>query len=581
MDDSRDPMRARLEGLARELEDVRRRLERLESREGPVPATSLLAVPGGAAAVGAGPLATSGVKALSTGSVGFVGRTFVVLAGAFLLRGLTDAGIVPGAVGALVGLAYAAAFLFAADRTAPGARTSAAFHGLAAVLIGYPLLWETTGRFSLLSPVASGSLLVVFLVLGLAVAGRRGIGEIAWASVLLAGATALGLLVRTHDLATFTIVLLLAAAAVEVLAFHDRWPSLRWPAAIVLDLAVVALAMVEQRAGGRPDGYPAASAGVLVAIGIALALVYLAGMAARTLLRARPVKPFEMVQVPVAIVLGCSGAANALRASGHGLISLGALALLLGAASYAVSFSFLERRPEFGRNFHAYTTLGGMLTLVGTRLLLPLAEATAAWSALAVGAAFLGARYARATLKVHGALYLVAAAAASGLLAHARDALLGAPAGPWTALSFAGGMALVAAGVCYALLVPRASSAAEPPSRRTAALVVATTLGWSGAGVVASALAAALARAPGADADAPVLGAVRTAVIAATAVLFAVAGRRRALPELTWLVYPTLAAGAVQLLVEGFARGRPLTLFVAFALYGATLLAVPRLVRSR
>ena len=572
MSESRDPSRPSLEALARELEDVRRRLDRLEARQGlatdePAPPAVRAPLPDEEPAAQA--------AALPTNTVAFVGRTFVVLGGAFLLRAITDAGLVPGGAGALAGLAYAAAFLLAADRVTAGGRASAAFHGMAAVLIAYPLLWETTARFALLSPAAGGLLLLIFLALGLAVACRRGIGELAWANVLVADAAALGLLVRTRDLATFTIVLLVAAAAVEGLAFRDRWPGLRWPAAIALDLGTLALAMVVQREGGPPEGYPVLGAPTQVALGLALAAVYAAGMAARTLGRGRPVAPFEMLQVPIALVLGFGGAASALRASGQPLAILGALALTLGGAGYAVSFSFLERRPEFGRNFHAYTTLGGVLVLAGTRLLLPPTAATAAWSALAVGAALLGARYGRATLKVHAALYLVAAAAASGLLGLAEDSLLGAPAGPWRALSPPGGLALAAAVACYALLAPR-REVDEPPSRRAAALVVATTLGWSGAGLVALALAALVARAPGADADAPALGAVRTAVIAATAVLFATVGRRRSLPELTWLVHPTLAAGALQLLVEGFARGRPLTLFVSFALYGGALVMVSR-----
>jgi hypothetical protein len=575
MDETVDASRASLEALARELDDVRRRVDRLEARQllssDRVEDTTVAP----AAVPGTGPTAGR-VTALPTGAVAFVGRTFVVLAGAFLLRGITDAGLVPGGAGALAGLAYAAAFLFAADRAAAAARTSAAFHGIAAVLIAYPLIWETTARFALLSPPTGGLLLLVFLVLGLTVAGRRGIGAMAWANVLVAASAALGLLVRTRDLATFAIVLVLAAAAVEVLAFRDCWPALRWPAAIALDLGILALAMVVQRDGGPPEGYPGVAASTLVGIGLALAAVYVAGMAARTLGRGSPVAPFEMLQVPIAVALGCGVAASALRASGHSLASLGALALLLGAAGYAVSFSFLERRPEFGRNFYAYTALGGVLTLAGTRLLLPPTAATTAWSALAVGAAFLGARYGRSTLKVHGALYLVAAAAASGLLAHARDALVRAPAEPWRALSLAGGLALAAAVLSYVLLAPRGPATEESLSRRAGALVVATILGWSADGVVAGALAAWLAGAPGAEADAPVLGAVRTAVIAGTAVLFATLGRRRALPELTWLVYPTLAAGAVQLLVEGFSRGRPITLFVAFALYGGALVVVSR-----
>jgi hypothetical protein len=34
-------------------------------------------------------------------------------------------------------------------------------------------------------------------------------------------------------------------------------------------------------------------------------------------------------------------------------------------------------------------------------------------------------------------------------------------------------------------------------------------------------------------------------------------------------------------LLEGFARCRPVTFFVAFALYGGTLVAVPRVIRTR
>jgi hypothetical protein len=255
------------------------------------------------------------------------------------------------------------------------------------------------------------------------------------------------------------------------------------------------------------------------------------------------------------------------------------LALLLGGAGYAVSFSFLERRPEFGRNFYAYSTLGGALTLVGTRLLLPATAGTAAWSALAVGAAFLGARFARVTLKVHSALYLVAAATGSGLLAHATHALLRGAGESWRALSPSSGFALAAAGLCYAILAWGVTRDAFP-ARRVPALIVGATLGWSLAGLVAGGLAAILAKAPGPAADAPVLGAVRTAVIAGTAVVLAGAGRRFALPELTWLVYPTLAGGALQLLVEGLARGRPITLFVAFALYGGALVLVSRLMRG-
>ncbi|HEY7514994.1 MAG TPA: hypothetical protein VIC87_10975 [Vicinamibacteria bacterium] len=580
MGESRDPS-PRLDALARELEEVRRRLDRLEAREGPSGVTPRRDVAGeGIRSAVDEARAERAFGALPAGTIALVGRTLVVLAGAFLLRAITDAGLVPGRLGALAGLAYAAAFLLAAHRAPAGGRPSAVSHGLAAVLIAYPLLWEAAARFGVLSAAASGAALLAFLGFGLAVAARHALGEVAWANVLFAGLTALGLLVRTRELVTFTLVLLVAAAAVEALAFHDRWPGLRWPAALFLDLAVATVAFVQQREGRPPEGYPLVPAGTLIAIGLALAGVYVTGMAARTLRHGRPVTPFEMLQTPTALLLGYGVAAGALAASRQGLTGVGVLALLLGGAGYAVSFSFLERRPEFGRNFYAYSTLGGTLTLVGTRLLLPATAGTAAWSALAVGAAFLGARFARVTLKVHGALYLVAAATGSGLLAHASHALLRGAGESWRALTPPSGFALVAAGLCYAILAARGGTRDVPASSRVPALIVGATLAWSLAGLVAGGLAAILAKAPGPAADAPVLGAVRTAVIAGTAVVLAGAGRRFALPELTWLVYPTLAGGALQLLVESLARGRPITLFVAFALYGGALVMVSRLTRG-
>ncbi len=581
MDEYRDP--SGRDVLARELEEIRRRLDQLEARcaglegasprKGPEGQTGW---PGEAGAVGGG----SSLPAFPAAALAHVGRTFLVLGGAFLLRSLTDAGAIPGRVGALAGVAYAAAWLVAADRAARGGgRGSAIFHGFAAVLIAYPLLWEATARFGWLSPAAGGLILLAFLGLSLAVASRQGLGEVASASVLLAVLTSMGLLVRTRDLVTFMAVLLLTAAAVELLAFHDRWPGLRWPVAVVVDLAIVMVAMVERREGGPPEGWPVLSPTVLVTIGLALALVYLAGVSARTLRRGRPVTAFEILQTVAALALGYGGAVSAWAATGHDVAALGLPGLLLGGAAYAISFAFLERRPEFGRNFYFYSTLGGVLTLVGSWLLFPGTPATAAWSAFSVGAAFLGARFERMTLKVHGALYLIAASAAAGLLAHAKDALLGAPDQTWRALSPAGGMALGAAAVSYAILALGGAASASP-RRRLPAAIVAATLGWSLAGVVAGGLARALAGAPGPDANAPVLAAVRTAVLAGMAVVVAGVAGRRSLPELRWLVHATLAAGAVKLLVEDLGQGRPITLFVAFALYGGALVAVPRMMRS-
>ncbi|HET9554410.1 MAG TPA: hypothetical protein VFP50_15715, partial [Anaeromyxobacteraceae bacterium] len=86
-----------------------------------------------------------------------------------------------------------------------------------------------------------------------------------------------------------------------------------------------------------------------------------------------------------------------------------------------------------------------------------------------------------------------------------------------------------------------------------------------------------LAGTPGAGADAGLVAAVRTAVLAAVAIGLAALGRVRTLGEAGQLAYPALVVGGVKILLEDLHRGRPVTLFVAFGLYGLALIAVPKL----
>jgi hypothetical protein len=579
MDGPLDVIRSRVDGLARELDDVRRRLDRLERR--PDEGASAEAVLG--VAIPQGPVRLPGVAItpLPTGVISLLGRTLMVLGGAYLLRAITDAGLVPGLVGAVAGLVYAAAFLLLADRAAAaGRRTSALFHGFAAVAIAYPLVWEATGRFATFTPATAACALLVFVALGLVVAERGALWEIAWASTLLAILTALGLLIRTHELVTITIALWLMAVGVEGAALRDRWLSLRWPAAIGLDLVILMVAMVELRRDGPPEGYETLSTAILVSMGLGAIALYLSSTSARTLLRGRPISAFEIVQTAVALVIGYGGATSVVMARGGSPMALGILGLLLGVAGYAAAFGFLERRPEFGRNFYAYTTLGGVLTLVGTRLVFGEVVLALAWSGVAVGALWLGARFERMTLKMHGALYGTAATVAAGLLGSATDALLESATGPWRAPTAVGATTFVFLAAGYGILVRARGPGTGSWWGRLPQAIVAAILAWSVAGLAAAGLTAAVAGAPGPGTDAAVVAAVRTAVLAGVSVGLAWAGQRWSLSELKWLVYPLLGGGALKLLAEDLRQGRPATLFLAFALYGAALFATPRLMRN-
>jgi hypothetical protein len=571
-----EELHRRVEVLTRELHELHERLGKLEARAGAADGVdaedpSPVAARDTSATVAASP--TMPAKAIP-----LVGRTLVVLGGAFLLRAVTDRAVVPAAGGAAVGLLYAAWWLVQADRSAAaGSRQSSVFHGLATAMIAHPLIWETTARFDLLSPNAAAAALLFFFYLGLAVAWRHELWEIAWTVTLFTVATAAGLIVATHAFMPFTIALLLAAVPVEMLAFRDRYLGLRWPVAVGLDLAVLMLTSAALSSGGPAGGRGALAPAAVTAVCMALPTLYVGSIGARTLLRGRPITAFGLAQAGVALLVGFSGALRVSAMSGADPTFIGIGALLLGAACYAVALAFIDRRSGRGRNFYSYTTLAGALVLTGSWLLLAGAALALTWSVLAVAAAGLGGRFDRITLKFHGTVYLAAAAAAAGLIACAYDALFSDPTGTWEPTNPVGCVVALVAAACYGVLVATRGETVRPWFELLPQTLVGAVFVWSFAGLVAGVLRIGVAAAAGSDAA--FVAASRTAVIAILAVGLAWAGRRWSLQELTWFVYPVLIAGGAKLLWEDFRYGQPLTLFLVLALYGGALIVTPRLVK--
>jgi hypothetical protein len=71
-----------------------------------------------------------------------------------------------------------------------------------------------------------------------------------------------------------------------------------------------------------------------------------------------------------------------------------------------------------------------------------------------------------------------------------------------------------------------------------------------------------------------------TAVLAATALVLAALVRAGRSFGPRWMAYVALALGGVKLILADLRQGRPATLFVAFALYGAALILTSRLLRG-
>jgi hypothetical protein len=580
MPDRLDELASRIETLARALRRVEGRLERLETSEprGAVaaPATFTAPAPREEALPVEDALGLPPLPELPQATLAFVGRTIIALGGGFLIRALTDADIVPALGGVALGLAYALAWLLLADRAAAaGARVSASFHGLTAGLLAYPLLVEATARFRLLSPPVALTALVAVFGAGLAVAHRRDLAAVAWAGTCLAlGATA-ALLVSTQHLLASVLALLAIGAFVEGLAVRDRWTGLRWPAALFLDLALLILIVLVTRPEGLPEGYPALSTRSALAVALALPSIYVVALLARTLGRGRTVTGFELVQTPVAILLGFGGASRLLASEGSSVAGLGLTSLLLGALAYAAAFAFVERRTGHDRNFYFYSAAGGLLTLAGTGHILDAGPRSIAWCLLGIGGAVLGRRFGRMTLRFHGALYAAAAAVGSGLAEASLRDFVAPSAGEWALPTAFGLFVAASVAVVYGVLaVDRAE--AGPWWERIPNFIAAATLIWVAGGMLVAVLV--VFAEPFAPPAAGVATA-RTAVLSFLVVALAWTSRRQALPELAWFVYPLLAIGGLKLLSEDLTQGRAATLFLSLVLYGGALIGAARLLR--
>ncbi len=513
------------------------------------------------------------LPALPQGGLALAGRSLLVLAGAYLIRSLTDAGTLPAPLGVALGLAYAAAWQLRADRDARGGRrASAVVHGLTASAIAFPLIWETTARFGLLGGFAAGAALLAFAVLGLAVSWRHDLSASAWLTTLAACAAVVAVLASTHEAVTALVTLLALAAVLEWLAFRDAWLGLRWCVAAVLDAVAVLLVASGARAE-PPASYPGLAGPEAAAALLALPALYVTSVAARTLRRGCPVKLFEAVQGTLAATLGLAGAARVLAAHGRPSELPALLAVALGALCYAVAFAHAERRPGQGRNFYFYSSAGGLLMLGGTLELGLGAGLPLVWAGLGATAVGLGRRFDRTTLRAHGASYLLAAALVAGLASAGVRALAGLSPVALPRLAWA---VAAAAALAWGVLAGEryAGSASARLPRLLLALVAVLSLAEAARRATSSALGSRLSLDAGAEAVA------RSAVLVALILVLAWLAQRGQ-PELVWLVYPLVAAGALKLLLHDVRSGRPATLVASLALYGSLLILLPRLLKAR
>jgi hypothetical protein len=553
------PFDARLAELERAIRALEQRMSAVEARSGS-------AYDGEASDTTAAELDLNAVtRAFDPVAIlSLVGRTLVVLGGAYLLRALTESQVLTPSIGVLVGFIYGMTWLAIADRRPKSAWLSAIFHGATSVMIALPLLFEAVTRFRILGAVPAAWILAAITGTALAVAIRCRLQTLAWITIVGAIASSLALTAATSSVLPFAVVDIALGVATLWIGYTVDWVWLRWPVALVTDFAVMALTI------GITSRTSSASPSSVVAVQLLLPGAYALSVAIRTLVRGREVNVFEAFQVIVALAVGFGGAIIVARTAGMGGGLLVAMGLISGAACYAAAFAFVARRQGLHQNFYFYSSLGLVLILAGSAL--GLRDAAPLWALLAVFAAFAATRAHRVTLTVHAAAYYLAAAAASGLLAAAATALVGPPATQPTA-SVPLAIVFVAGCVCWLVpaRVPQTASdrRARVPRVLIAVIVALASAGWLVALLVSNAT------------DPGVVATIRTGALAFTALALAWLGGAARFREAAWLVYPILVLGAVKLLAEDLPRSRAATLFVALAVYGGALIAAPRSCTTR
>jgi hypothetical protein len=508
-----------------------------------------------------------------------IGRALLGLAGAYLLRALTESATFSPGMGVAIGLIYAMLWLVWAARTPAARRLETALHGLTSVLVLSPLLYEATVRFHAISTWTAGALLFAFTLYGFAVSWRKDLLIVATFATLAGLGTSAALLLATHDVLPFTFVFLAIAAAVEVSACLDHWLSERWLTAAAADLAVLLATWLVTNPRGIPETYAPISHGALLGAQVALLAIYLSSTIIRTLLRGFTFTGFETMQCALAFAISVGGGLQLTSHDSRVAPALAVLALACGAACYLVSFVMLDRDGARGRNFYTYSTFAILLTIAGSRILLSGETAAIAWSLLAICAIWVGGVFLRLTLKVHGCIFLLLSLAASSALEQALGLLLGNrtwPGGaPWAIWSGA-----LTASLCYALGTRHAAAVTPSWSSRALRVLVAGTAVLMLAGIAAGLLTAGYHLVAGAQATHAYCATMRTFVLSAAALLLAWAGGRWERPEFSHLVYPVMALGAYRMIGVDLQQDRTAVLFLSLLLYGGALILLPKLIRS-
>ena len=562
-------MENRLEELERKVEALTRAVDELRAQvKAPRTAAATEAPEPAAEEAPAELPRTTSVPAVPTVSeptLPLVGRTLLAMAGAFVIRALTDRDIVPRGPGVALGLAFAAVWAVLAWRDASrGRRQSATWHGVAVSLIGFPLVVETGSRLAILSGELAAACLLAVTGAMVVTAWQHRVPLLGWLAVLGGGGSAGALLFATSTPAPFRVVLWAVAVASLAMADVRGWHGPRWPIAVFLDALMLRQVLATEI---LPDDAAVSPYGTAMALTQGTVVLYLGSLTWHTWRRKLPVQSFEVLQTLAVVGMGLGVLVRA-------QVSLGtpALVLALGSLFTAVHLGAQGERHEDAW-FYGLVGLGlALLSGATWSLDVPLA---AVWGALALGLAVIGRTRLPEMLWAFATVLAWATAGAGGLLAAMRSGLVDTPGVAWAPLWPGAALTLAVALAAYLAMTVRPPHEDSIALRVMALLLLALPL----LGVTALGTYAVRALLGGTDANVAAVLATRTLLLIALAVAAVGCRRLKGPRELSWCAAMALGLCGLKLLAQDLPNGNAVTLVVGFLALGLAVTLLPKLLK--
>lgn len=505
-----------------------------------------------------------------------IGRTFLVLGGAFLLRAFTENQTFIPLVGASIGLAYALLWLLFANHAAGKNETfSASFHGISSVIIALPLIFEASTKLNVFTPIQSVFILLIFTIIALVISAYRKLRSIYYFYILAAIFTSIPLMFNSGKLELFTVFIIILGLTSIGFKYFRNWHFMPWIASFFANLCVAFLASTASSPEKLVGRYSGVSITFSLIIIILYLLINLSGFIAATLYLKRQISIFGMFQSLFALTIGLIGSISITHGMGMGYDILGIFAAFFAVAFYFIAFKHLK--PEAKVNFYYYAWMAFILAVAGIWIL-----CNESFRILFLGLFSLGAilltKYTERfnTLSIQSALYLLLTALFASTIQFSISSLISTEnyAIVFTPVSTLVLILMMVVYIVHVLLGKQFVKKIHLP-RFTVLLITAFGI----FGFIVSTLSGFFVF----NLD-PInlsyLALIRTIVLAIFTVILAWLGNKPKLIELSQLVYPLLIIGGLKLFIEDLGAGTPITLFVGFTFYGIALISAPKIKRK-